>query len=114
MRTSCSALVLSLVVLAGCSPVESASGAPPMSTTGPGQVVVSVPAMVCESCAQEVTEGLALLPWVDAGSIQPDRKARQVRFRVKDRAAFDMEAVKETIARKGFKDVTLLTAPTES
>jgi len=114
MRTRCAAWTLTLALLAGCSAEEHSLPPPPIATTGPGQVVVYVPAMVCESCAQEVTEGLALLPWVDAESIQPDRKARQVRFRVKDRAAFDMEAVKETIARKGFKDVKLLTAPTQS
>jgi hypothetical protein len=85
-----------------------------MATTGADQVVIYVPTMVCESCPVKVGEALAMLPWVDADSIQPDRKLRQVRFRVKDPSAFDFEAVKETIARKGFKDVKLLTErPTE-
>ncbi len=111
------AIVLGCLTLPGCmEEPEKAAAAPatPMATTGPGQVVISVPAMVCESCAEHVTEGLAMLPWVDADSIQPDRKLKQVRFRVKERSAFDLAAVKEIIAKKGYKDVTLLTGPTES
>ena len=83
-----------------------------MPTTGPDQVVLYVPTMVCETCPQKVAEGLALLPWVDTESIQPDRKLKQVRFRVKDRSAFDAEAVKETVSRKGFKGVQVLSGPT--
>ena len=110
-------LALSFALLVGCSPdVERAAAPlpPPMATTGPGEVVIYVPTMVCETCSGKVTEGLAMLPWVDAESIQADRKSKQIRFHVKDRAAFDLDAVKDTIARKGFKDVSLLTGPTES
>jgi copper chaperone CopZ len=103
-----------MLVLAGCQGNAETSNPPPepMPTTGPGEVVLYVPTMVCESCPQKVAEALALLPWVDAASIQPDRKLRQVRFRVTDRAAFDLQAVKESVAKKGFKDVKLLTGPT--
>lgn len=111
------AAVLGIALLPGCGMESEKTASPPpapMATNGPGEVVISVPAMVCESCAEHVTEGLAMLPWVDSSTIQPDRKLRQVRFRVKDRSAFDLESVKEIIARKGYKDVTLLTGPTES
>ncbi len=107
---------LSLAPL-GCMKDPDHPTAPPpkaMATTGPGQVVIFVPTMVCESCPQKVAEGLALLPWVDAESVQPDRKLKQVRFRVKDRAAFDAEALKDAISRKGFKGVQILAGPTES
>ena len=108
-------LFLGCSLMAGCTPEKPPEPpASPMATTGPGEVVISVPTMMCESCPVKVTEGLAMLSWVDADSIHADRKLKQVRFRVKDRSAFDLQAVKETIARKGFKDVTLLTGPTES
>ena len=108
--------ILSLAPL-GCMKDPDHSAAPPpaaMATTGPDQVVIFVPTMVCESCPQKVAEGLALLPWVDSDSVQPDRKLKQVRFRVKDRSAFDAEALKDAISRKGFKDVQILAGPTES
>ena len=111
------AFVLFSSLLTGCTPdSEKPAGPPPeaMATTGTDQVVIYVPSMVCESCPEKVSEGLALLPWVDADSIQADRKLKQVRFRVKDRAAFDGEAVKETVARKGFKNVQILTPPKQS
>jgi len=101
----------------GCTSDEAKPAAPPpepMATTGPDQVVIYVPTMVCETCPQKVAEGLALLPWVDAESIQADRKLKQVRFRVKDRAAFDPAAVMVALSRKGFKGAMLLTGPTES
>ena len=103
------------LAFAGCmQDAEKPAVAPPvpMATTGPDQVVIYVPTMVCETCPVKVAEGLAMLSWVDADSILPDRKLKQVRFRVKDRAAFDLDALKETIARKGFKDVVLLAGPT--
>ena len=110
------ASILSLAPL-GCMKDPDHPAAPPpaaMATTGPNQVVIFVPTMVCESCPQKVAEGLALLPWVDSDSVQPDRKLKQVRFRVKDRSAFDVEALKDVISRKGFKDVQILAGPTES
>lgn len=100
---------------AGCTGEPEKAAAPPpepMATTGSDQVVIFVPTMLCESCPGKVAEGLALLPWVDAESIQPDRKKQQVRFRVKDKAAFDPDAVKDTVSRKGFKGVQILVNPT--
>lgn len=61
------------------------------------------------SCTAEVSEALATLPWVEPASITTDRKTRQVRFAVKDRKAFDPDAVAEAIARKGFKGARMLT-----
>ncbi len=107
-----SAGVVTLVLFAGCTPDAEKPPPEPMATDGPNQVVIYVPTMVCESCPDKVSEGLAMLPWVDAGTIHADRKARQVRFTVKDRSAFDIDAVKETITRKGFRGVQLLTGPT--
>ena len=115
MRRLAVGLVLSCAF--GCMKDAETPAEPPppsMATTGPDQVVIYVPTMVCESCPQKVAEGLAKLPWVDQESIQPDRKLKQVRFRVKDRAAYDIEALKETIERKGFKGAQLLAGPTES
>lgn len=83
-----------------------------MAITGPNEVVILVPTMVCESCPQKVAEGLAMLPWVETASIQPDRKLKQVRFRVNDRASFDADALKDTVSRKGFKGVQVLVGPT--
>jgi hypothetical protein len=116
MRHVACPFAVCFALVAGCAPEPEKSAAPPapMATNGPDQVVIYVPTMVCETCPQKVAEGLALLPWVDAESIQPDRKSKQIRFRIKDRAAFDFGAVKETIARKGFKDVQLLAGPTQS
>jgi hypothetical protein len=61
-----------------------------------------------------VAEALATLPWVEPDSIRPDPKARQVRFTVRDRPAFDMEALRAATAKKGYSKVTLLTGPTGS
>ena len=83
-----------------------------MAITGPNEVVILVPGMVCETCPQKVAEGLSMLSWVDSASIQPDRKLKQVRFRVNDRDSFDVEALKETVSRKGFKGVQVLVGPT--
>jgi copper chaperone CopZ len=114
MIRNIAALLLGVLALGCVKDPEPTTAAPPapMATTGPDQVVIYVPTMVCESCPQKVAEGLALLPWVDTESIHPDRKLKQVRFRVKEKAAFDADAVKETIARKGFKGVLVLTGPT--
>jgi len=105
---------LVVVLLTGCAAEAEKPPPVPMPTDGPNQVVIYVPAMVCETCPTKVTEALALLPWVDATATQADRKIRQVRFTLKDGAAFDLDAVKETIGRKGFNGVVLLTGPTSS
>ena len=107
-------VVVVLMATAGCAVEPDKPPPAPMATDGPNQVVILVPGMVCESCPDRVTEALTMLPWVDKDSVHADRKLHQVRFAVKDRAAFDLGAVRETIARKGFKGVTLLAGPTES
>ncbi len=114
IRTTTAFLICALAHGCTIKDVEPTSAPPPepMATTGPNEVVIYVPTMVCETCPQKVAEGLAMLPWVDTESIQPDRNAKQIRFRVKDRDAFDSDAVKDTIARKGFKGVLVLTGPT--
>lgn len=61
-----------------------------------------------------MADALATLPWVEASSIHPDRKTRQVRFTVRDRAAFDVEAMKTAIGNRGYKQVTVLAGPTDS
>lgn len=108
IRAAC----LIAVLAAGCTK-EPEPGPPPapMATESPDEVVIHVPSMVCESCPQKVTEGLAMLPWVDTESIRPDRKLQQVKFKLKDRSAFDAEALKDTISRKGFKGVRVLVGP---
>lgn len=103
-----------LLILVGCTPEAEKPPPDPLPTDGANQVVIYVPTMVCETCPDKVTEALTMLAWVEKDSIRADRKARQVRFKVTDRAAFDLEAVRETVSRKGFKGVKLLTGPTES
>lgn len=104
--------ILGVALLSGCASEPEKPLPAPMATDGPNQVVIYVPTMVCESCPEKVTEALTMLSWVDKDSIHADRKVRQVRFTVKDRAAFDVDAMRESIARKGFKGVTLLSGPT--
>lgn len=101
-----------LVMLGGCAPEAEKPPPEPIPTTGANQAVLYIPAMVCESCPGEVTEALATLPWVDRDSIHADRKTRQVRFAVTDPAAFDLEAVRERVGKKGFRNVRLLVSPT--
>jgi hypothetical protein len=60
-----------------------------------------------------VSGALATLPWVESDSIQPSREKRQVRFTIKDRNQFDLEAVKSALAAEGYGGAELLTGPTE-
>lgn len=39
-------------------------------------------------------------------------KIRQVKFTVKDKEQFDLDAAKAAIKKKGYDDVSLLTGPT--
>jgi copper chaperone CopZ len=99
------------MLLAGCAPEPEKPPPEPMPTDGPNEAVLYIPAMVCESCTEEVTTGLASLPWVDQESIHADRKLRQVKFKVTDPASFDLAAARDAIARHGFRNVKLLTGP---
>ena len=56
---------------------------------------------------------LATLPWVEAQTIHADRTARQVRFAVTDRAAFDEAAAVEVVRRAGYRGVRRLLGPTD-
>lgn len=56
---------------------------------------------------------LATLPWVERRSIQADRRTRQVRFTVTDRAMFNVQKVRDAIAAAGYRRTDLLTGPTE-
>jgi len=58
-----------------------------------------------------VRKALANLPWVEHDSVQTDVYAREVRFNVEDRSAFNEDAVKEALRAQGFKEVTVKSAP---
>lgn len=60
-----------------------------------------------------MADAVATLPWVEPRSIFADRNSRQVRFAVKDIAAFDEAAVTETIRRAGYRGARRLVAPTD-
>jgi hypothetical protein len=61
-----------------------------------------------------VARTLAALPWVEPETIAASRKTRQVKFTVKDRAAFDPEEVKKTIRAAGYPRAAVLAGPTDS
>jgi copper chaperone CopZ len=84
-----------------------------MATNGPGQVVLSVPNMTCEGCPANVSKKLSTLPWIAPDSIEADRKLRQVKFTVKDRTAFNLDAAKEAVGSYYADGMKVLTAPTE-
>ncbi|HEX4612647.1 MAG TPA: heavy metal-associated domain-containing protein [Urbifossiella sp.] len=85
----------------------------PVPTNGPNQVVLYVPAMTCASCPDKVAAALAGVSWVDARSIQADRRTRQVKLTVTDRAQFNGDKLKEVIARAGYRRTDLLVGPTD-
>jgi hypothetical protein len=60
-----------------------------------------------------VSKALATLPWVEADTIQPDRKARQVKFTVKDRTKFNMDEVTQALGSRYGEGVQVLTEPTQ-
>jgi copper chaperone CopZ len=85
----------------------------PVATDGPNQVVLYVPAMTCASCPEKVAAALAKLPWVRTDSIQADRRTRQVKFTVTDRARFNIDKVRDAITLAGYTRTDLLSGPTE-
>lgn len=85
----------------------------PVPTDGPNQVVLYVPAMTCASCPEKVARALARISWVRPGSIQADRRTRQVKFTVTDREVFSIIKVREAITAAGYLRTDLLTGPTE-
>jgi hypothetical protein len=61
-----------------------------------------------------VQKALATLPWVEQASVQTDIPTREVRFNLKDKKAFDEEAVKKALNEQRFKEVTVKSRPPES
>ena len=59
-----------------------------------------------------MSEALISLPWVDSESIKTDAKKRQARFKVKDRAKFDMDEVRQALGPRYADGVKLLAGPT--
>ncbi|MBA4063272.1 MAG: hypothetical protein C0501_06085 [Isosphaera sp.] len=55
---------------------------------------------------------LATLPWVEQTSIVADRRTRQARFTVTDRAKFDLAEVERVVLKAGYPKTKLLTGPT--
>jgi hypothetical protein len=59
-----------------------------------------------------VRKALGTLPWVEEDSIKPDTKRQQVTFAVKDKNAFNLGELKETIeSRTSFKVGDVLSGP---
>ena len=47
-------------------------------------------------------KALGTLPWVEHATIQTDVGKREVRFNLKDKTAFDLEAAKTALKAEGF------------
>jgi hypothetical protein len=58
-----------------------------------------------------VQAALKTLPWVEPDTIRVDVPAREVKFTVKDKQEFSLQAVKDALARENFNDVTLKSGP---
>ena len=59
-------------------------------------------------------DALTTLPWVEPDSIVTEAKTRQVKFTLKDRKAFDEEAVRTTLGTRYARRLKLLAGPTDS
>lgn len=59
-----------------------------------------------------VRKALATLPWVEQSSIKADVATKEVRFGLRDKAAFNMEAIQDALEQQNFPDVELLDGPT--
>jgi hypothetical protein len=60
-----------------------------------------------------VRKALGTLPWVEQDSVQTDVDNREVRFNLKDKGAFNEEAVKSALKAQGFKEVSVKSAPSK-
>ena len=60
-----------------------------------------------------MSSALQTLPWVEPDSIKTDLTVKQVKFTVKDKSKFDLQAAQNAIGKKGYDNVKLLTGPTE-
>ena len=54
---------------------------------------------------------LATLPWVEQGSIQTNVDAREVRFKLKERSAWNEESVRKVLKDKNFPEMTVKALP---
>jgi len=48
------------------------------------------------------------LPFVDSDTVRPSLTNRQVTFRAKKDAKFDLDATKKALSAKGYDDVTVV------
>ena len=60
-----------------------------------------------------MSEALISLPWVDSDTIKTDSKKRQARFKIKDRAKFNMDEVIRALGERYGEGVKLLAGPTD-
>jgi hypothetical protein len=51
------------------------------------------------------------LPWVEEGSVEADISHQHVRFAIKDRAAFNVEQVRQVIGKAGFQVGKVIDGP---
>jgi hypothetical protein len=58
-----------------------------------------------------VRNALGTLPWVEQDSIQIDTTKHELRFNLKDKSAFNLDAVKSALKAQGFDTVELLAGP---
>jgi hypothetical protein len=58
-----------------------------------------------------VRTALGTLPWVEQASIQTDVDRREVRFDLKDKTAFNADAVKQALKAQRFDEVEVKEAP---
>jgi hypothetical protein len=54
-----------------------------------------------------VRKALATLPWVEQETIQTDVPKREVRFNLKDKTAWNEDAVRQALQAKNFPEVTV-------
>jgi hypothetical protein len=61
-----------------------------------------------------VRSALATLPWVEQGSVQTDVDSREVRFNLKDKNAFDEDALRKAFKGERFSELTVKNAPVQA
>jgi hypothetical protein len=59
-----------------------------------------------------VSEALISLPWVDSDNIKTDLKKRQARFKVKDRAKFNVDELRRALGPRYGDGMKVLAGPT--
>ena len=65
------------------------------------------------TCPERVATALATLPWVEPDTIKASRTARQARFTITSKVAFDADALRAAISRAGYPRSRMLKGPTE-